>query len=31
MEILTVVLNVLNIMVDVVLIVSAIRFMRKNK
>lgn len=31
MEILTIALNVLNIIVDVVLIVSAIRFMKKNK
>lgn len=31
MEILTIVLNVLNIIVDVVLIVSALRYMKKNK
>ncbi len=31
MEILTIVLNVLNIIVDVVLIVSALKYMKKNK
>lgn len=31
MEILTIALNVLNIIVDVVLIVSALKYMKKNK